>query len=265
MTALEILSYDIIEDSFYNVFKPVYIVQSVLGTVRFKFKDKFISGTTIFQRVYSTIAMCVSVYCLTYISICVFPNISVNEKILRYIQVCIINFSYISLVLNNSFLNRNINKEIYVKLQKIDRLLKIREEDKCYKFLRNYNYVGCAVLFAFYFAWIFVFAYTFLDKIQDMIMTFVAFYAFSVEDLEVVNFIFVIKYLELRAKYINTVLEETITIRFCKDIHRYRSNNKDDTCRLFYAYHEIAETYHLMQHLYRPFVSMHINIFFLEL
>ncbi|GBP79132.1 hypothetical protein EVAR_100094_1 [Eumeta japonica] len=53
MASLENFNSDILDDDFVKIFKPLHCVQALLGTVRVRIQHKYISSTSISQRIYS--------------------------------------------------------------------------------------------------------------------------------------------------------------------------------------------------------------------
>ncbi|XP_063823690.1 uncharacterized protein LOC135073439 [Ostrinia nubilalis] len=127
----EYLSKDILEEDFLKTFTPYHICQKVLGSCRVNAKNRFVTAPTRWQRGYT-------VFCMTLLTLCyvkmflIFTekfsdNVNISFLIVTMLIVQVIIFT--SNLIHVRFLTCHDNIEFYIKMQEIDRIMKI-DKDK---------------------------------------------------------------------------------------------------------------------------------------
>lgn len=127
MNPVEYLSKDIMEEDFLKCFLPYHILQQILGTCRVDAKNRFVTEPTRLQRLYSLCGM-VMIYGLYYGWVYDYLNTLTDCPKLIYFYVThtvIQTFIAACNVLHTRFFNGSANVQFYIKMQEIERLLKI--------------------------------------------------------------------------------------------------------------------------------------------
>nr|WCC57912.1 gustatory receptor 42 [Papilio memnon] len=124
---------DILDDDFVQIFKPIHIMQYLLGTLQVKIKYGFVTTTSYGYDVFS-----IFVWLIHIISMFVFIVYceSSTDSILTdfYLKLGhILNGLIIAMVTIKNFYNGNSSSQLYVKLQKIDRDLGMKNSIKLNK------------------------------------------------------------------------------------------------------------------------------------
>lgn len=247
------------ENGFIKVFKPLFIVQSVIGSMTVSFKDNLICPKFWYQRLYSC----------AFLIVCVTAAISFNsvlfskhsnwsiEIFLEWSHLATSLFLSCSVIVINNFVNLKSNYKLFVILERIDEDLRITGNEKHYRVITRLNYG-------------FVFIITILSVIRDIIIEFgnsglgymylyVPTIVFlSVHDMEAFCFVGIIVYLIIRVKYINAMLCRMGEVKWRSLKHLESSVI---IRKLFLGYRHILTAYCLIEKNYGHFVSILINYF----
>ncbi|XP_045533995.1 uncharacterized protein LOC123721025 [Papilio machaon] len=117
------LSMDILDDDFVQIFKPIHMMQYLLGTMQVKIKYGFVTTTS-----YGYDVFCIVVWLIHIMSLFIFIVYcdSSTDSILTDFYLKLghtLNGLIIATVTIKNFCNGNSSSQLYVKLQKIDREL----------------------------------------------------------------------------------------------------------------------------------------------
>lgn len=266
MVELECYNVDILEDDFIKIFKPIHLSQIVVGTIRMNLKDKFVSECTKIQKAYSMILIIfvtsVSIYQL------IFDNseykIARRQKYfyLESVYIAFTTLMYVIVVINNKYFNCTKNAKLYVSLQKINRILKLRIKEQSNRSNYKFNKFGCIILIMTY---ILISLNSLFSLNLFMYLWFIAQIIVGAGgDLEMLNLYSILNYLNVRIKCINDMVNDLNSERnkcACRkcSIHYVQSNNdyiQIDTYLLVKAFKEIIKTYCILKQNYRFYVSI---------
>nr|WCC58027.1 gustatory receptor 42 [Papilio xuthus] len=127
------LSMDYLDDDFVQIFKPIHLMQYLLGTLQVKIKYGFVTTTTYGYDIFSIFVWLIHIMSLF---IFIFYCESSTDSILTdfYLKMGhILNGIIIAMVTIKNFCNGNSSSQLYVKLQKIDTDLGIKNSIKLNK------------------------------------------------------------------------------------------------------------------------------------
>lgn len=242
----EFLIHHIIEEEFFNIFRPIYIIQTILGSVRVHYKDKYISGTTVRQKIYGFIVTLIalhSFYFLNYkLEINNYDKDTIFAKTIQFIPMIFMCFS---VIISNVFTQTKSNTSIYVAMQNVDRTLKLLGEEDYIKMFRR-NLISCVTMFTIYIIMSLSFIITKyqMNSFFNNIVIFLGYMVYSIEDFELLAFLSIINFLHLRIQHLNNMMNKLIMFESTKFDEHFAE-----------AYQSIADVYKLLQRLYRLYVS----------
>lgn len=251
MNSLEILRYHLIDDEFIKIFQPIIISQAFLGSARIRVKNKYISGTTSLQKLYSIFLVLATILYKLFVDLRT-SNIN-NEHQTASTLDCLAIGQLISIyadlsirVLSDSFLYGDCNANMYVVLQQIDRSLKLNIINGKYKNMYKNNLIGVILILSVY---ILILIWYFNWYGWDTIL----FIVFASEEIELLSFLSIIRFLYLRLSYINNFMDKKIKVKWQKYIREDEQIfSNDDVLK---GFHNLAMAYYLTQKLYAIYVS----------
>lgn len=250
MSNLEFLSYDMVDDEFFKMFKPQYWVMSVLGSVRFKYKDKFVSSTSPLQKLYSLLMTLLVIYSLYYISFQLFTSnldyfLHGNINKVQFINLTLM---YVIIMVGNKCIYAKRNAELIVTLQHVDRILNKSNEN--YMLLYRRNMILCTAVVIFYIIWYVMFCFGLLHNMYQYAMAAAGLTGFLVEDFEIFHFSSLLIFLRMKIDQINEVMKN-------KTSKKLEAVEDDDVwSRLVESYKELARAFNLLQQIYGPYVGL---------
>lgn len=257
MASLEMMSFNLIDDIFFRMFHPLYLIQTVLGSVRFQYKNKFISEKSILQKVYAAFVCFVGTISLCYIVFVVEANFLKDVKMIIFKVLSLLNFSYITLsyitiIININFFNGHSNAELYVILQNIDRNLRIDFHAYEYIYERNKFIVIFVILFyAIWFIWNFVVHI----NMRIVIPSIIFYTAYSAYDYESISFTNILKLLTSRIQHINKTLLSCNNTKLIR-ISYLNQDTRINICKdILKAMRDVSIAYQLLQKNYGTYVS----------
>lgn len=250
----------LIEDDFFEIFKPLYLLQLVLGCTRIYVKDKFVSGTTVWQKIYALVVMSAVFY--SQVSVILSNKIlSTIEHIPKFYYLHLIDygnrsFLYIIIVLKNSFFDGQINSEIYVVLQNIDRSLKINgaHVNSSYKYLFWRNIIRMLFMTMLYI--LACSTLLMMVNFDNFILTFIALISMIIEDFEMLGYGNILTLLHLRVGYMNKIMEDMLD----KEINNKKIIKSKVLIEFVNAFEGVALAYTNLQYLYKYYVSTYLDI-----
>lgn len=265
MADLECYNTHILEEDFIKLFKPIHIGQALVGTIRMKIKYRFVSKCSQMQKAYSLLLIPLTTFfCIQ--EVITSMNIKENQgnrKIYMENGLLIVStVTYAITVINNKYFNCTKNAELYLSMQKIDRILKLTINGQFNR--RNYrsNVAGCIFIWITY---IIPLIYTIFTSNLNLYIL-IAFMTQVISgaglELEMMNMISILYYLVLRLKSINKIISH-INSDECvcetKLLHIVKQNNDNlqiDVRALVKAFKEIIETYSLFKNNFKFSVSV---------
>ncbi|KAJ0179446.1 hypothetical protein K1T71_005158 [Dendrolimus kikuchii] len=124
---IENLTVDILDDDFVNIFKPILFVQRVMGTLRINIKHGFVTNTSLLYKIYSFLIWIVNTFAIIdYTQHCakqfdvMIPFSPVRMGTLLYFAASAI------VAWRNNIWSKERNCQLYVKLQKLERALRMK-------------------------------------------------------------------------------------------------------------------------------------------
>lgn len=129
MMKSEYVSRDIFEESYLKMFSPFRVIQFVLGSCRVDANNRFVTSPTKGQKIYTIF------YLLSVVSLHVFVNFKYLVRlypypIAYYLSVIGTLFQcgiFASSIIHVRFINNDMNVKFYLRMQDIDRKLKIEK------------------------------------------------------------------------------------------------------------------------------------------
>ncbi|XP_072941888.1 uncharacterized protein [Epargyreus clarus] len=125
----EYLSKDILEEESIKSFAPIRILQIFYGTCRVDVRHRFVTAPTVWQKCYSI--FCIISVILSHLNLMYMYGhyTSRNIRCTVTIWIIVILVTNTSNLIHNRFFNGEANAKFYVKLQKIDRIMKIDKNE----------------------------------------------------------------------------------------------------------------------------------------
>lgn len=124
---IENLTLDILDDEFINIFKPILFVQGVMGTLRVNIKHGFVMNTSFFYKVYSIILLIINAFAFVDYSQNCAKQFDKKASFSPITVGTLFNFAASGIVgLRNNILKKESNCQLYVKLQKLERELRMK-------------------------------------------------------------------------------------------------------------------------------------------
>lgn len=263
MSSLEKLSYDLIDDEFFMIFKPVYITKCILGSTRFNIKDKFISAPTIKQKILTVLMIAMSSWAgyFTFTSKAYDVFLSGKSSLyllnLGILQFFLTYMLYLAVMIPNAFFNRNQNIVLFIQLRNIDRYLKLDKYKGSYKNQFNKTFVVIMAIILFHVIW-FIWYIIFHKTTKEFLFIGVGFIAFIVIEIEMIDFGNILQFLILRLTYINKLLKEKVEFKWRNLIKTSASDvkSKEVSVNFFKAFEGVILAYDMLQTLYGIYVSI---------
>lgn len=119
---------DMLDKNVINIFKPIFYMQGFLGSLRVNFKYRFITPPHFMQQICSIIIWSVNIISMIHY-IVFFNSESTMTDLSVKLGVAINGSTCAVIAFQNNFLSGNLNSQLFVKLQGIERELKINLEE----------------------------------------------------------------------------------------------------------------------------------------
>lgn len=262
MAGLEHLNSDIVEDEFIRIFKPIHLTQEILCSIRVKIKHKFISVCSIKQILLTLITLVytlISVFFLVEYSE-IFNNKDISQHIVTCIQSSTTMIMYIMLMLSNKFMNTKQNSKMYVTMQKIDRILKMNNIEKLYKYQFMLN--SLMIIISFSYIFIYLSISTTVYKTKVLISIILSTIPGVVDELECLNFFSVLYFLVVRVKVVCKSMNVVNSDKCVGKSNWFHFVEEHDVCvkvdgrKLTKATEEIVKAYTMLRKNYSFYVSI---------
>ncbi|XP_063530689.1 uncharacterized protein LOC134741727 [Cydia strobilella] len=125
---MEKLSSDILEDDFIKIFEPIHGIQYLAGFHRVKIEHKYVTAPSLYYQIYSSIVWAVIIIAVVYFELnCEIELEGISNVYTFQISQFIIVMINAVIAFRNNFCDGSLNSQIYVKLQKIDRVVKMHD------------------------------------------------------------------------------------------------------------------------------------------
>ncbi|XP_075972492.1 uncharacterized protein LOC142974211 [Anticarsia gemmatalis] len=124
---IEYLSKDILDEEFIKSFRPMYRFQLLIASCRVNVKHWFVTSPSFFQRCH-TILSIIGILGLDYLTIMKYSLIMLDNSTIYNLSTCVTalqTLTFFCNVIHVRFVNGDENAEFFVKLQQIDRCMKL--------------------------------------------------------------------------------------------------------------------------------------------
>lgn len=125
---IESLSKNILSKEFIKSFRPIYYFQLLIASSRLNIKDSFVTSPSLLQKCYTVLSV-IGILALDFVTI---QNNSLLHKIesstIYYLSSCVTvlqTLTFICNIFHVRFMNGRENADFFVKLQQIDRCMKL--------------------------------------------------------------------------------------------------------------------------------------------
>nr|WCC57853.1 gustatory receptor 42 [Papilio machaon] len=209
------LSMDILDDDFVQIFKPIHMMQYLLGTMQVKIKYGFVTTTSYGYDVFCIVVWLIHIMSLfTFIVYCE----SSTDSILTDFYLKLghtLNGLIIATVTIKNFCNGNSSSQLYVKLQKIDRelciknLIKLNKRTSVISTVFVGMFVICSVLWS-----ILLYFYVMNSKVSCAVVFIVELPILS-NYMDIILIFFQMYFIVIRFGCVVTILEENFHKHIC--------------------------------------------------
>ncbi|XP_041973370.1 uncharacterized protein LOC121729048 [Aricia agestis] len=149
----EYLSRDILEDGLVRSFAPIRVLQTALGSARVDAKYRFVTSPTLGQKVYTAALMLAATVSYVTTVYCYISHFK-HHSYLRYLCQIGMSLHYVThaaSIIHSRFLNNESNVRFYVKLQEIDRSMRIDRTSYFHDMLYRINLMNTLLYTVMYF------------------------------------------------------------------------------------------------------------------
>ncbi|XP_059045691.1 uncharacterized protein LOC131841392 [Achroia grisella] len=148
----ENLFQDIIDEDFIKIFQPINTVQSFLGFNRVDIKLRFVTSKTKFWKFYSILLLLINLLCFYDIVLNYEFNFTAfSSSIFFKLGITFHQILTIVIMWRNNFLNNNINSQLYVKLQNVDRVLNMHNQNSLNRKFSLLSFISLCLILIFEF------------------------------------------------------------------------------------------------------------------
>ncbi|XP_061706735.1 uncharacterized protein LOC133517435 [Cydia pomonella] len=143
----EYLSYDILDEKFIRLFQPYRVVQKILGSCRVDIKYRFVTPPTLLQKLYTITCITMTIISTNNVQQ-IYSTIFYSEHEMTSLWtsgICGLLGVFSLSILHARFFNNERNVQLYIKMQEIDRIMKLGKNEQIYH--QHYKY-NRAVVFA---------------------------------------------------------------------------------------------------------------------
>lgn len=140
----EYVSQDILEENFVRCFSVFHIIQELLGTCRVRIRHRFVSEPTVYQKFYTCICTLITAFSnVVFIKSLFMDSFSPTSLVYKVGVIgMIVQFSqYFINTIHIRFFNTEANIQFYLKLQELDKKLKISDNNLLYDVSYNRHFV----------------------------------------------------------------------------------------------------------------------------
>ncbi|CAK1578538.1 unnamed protein product [Parnassius mnemosyne] len=205
---LDELSAHILDKDFVKIFQPVHLIQYVLGSLYVKIQYGFATKSSSRYNVFSFFVWIIHILSLTiFVTYCEATSDSMLTDF--YLKLYhILNGSIIVIITIKNFCKGNLNSELYVKLQKIDRDINMKDARKSNKRMFIFSTIVVVISVVFTIIWAIV--------LNKYIMEGFCPVAFMVQlpvlsnYMDIILIAYKMYFMVIRFEYINSMLKEKL-------------------------------------------------------
>lgn len=209
MGSVEYLSKDILEEGFLKTFYPYHFFQKILGSCRVDARNRFVTAPTIWQRVYTTFCLVILIFVFVRFIIGYYEQFNSDKPTLFYLVTAMVTVKlgiYFSNLIHVRFFNGESNMKLYIKMQEVERLMKI-DKDKTLNSLQYKVNLGTVIFVA-------VLAFVHLICFVIGIIEATSFYTYvcceTTFTLEISHCSNIVLFFAMRIRYINAIISNHI-------------------------------------------------------
>lgn len=206
MCPLENLTQDILEENLVKCFSPFHVAQIIFGTNRIVIKDRFITNTSAWQRLYTMLCLIMIGISASYF-IAFYKHFFSDNFVLCFIFTRVIDLQYLIYfgnLVQVKFFRPKDNIKIYLLLQKIDRILHLDGYDFLNKrhFILNLIVTVSIIVCNSICFWLYNFS-----LVDEPIHTTILFsFAIVAVYIEILAMLSLIYYLAIRLHFLNHII-----------------------------------------------------------
>lgn len=195
---------DILDDEFIDIFKPIFYFLTIFGMRGVTIKDKFATPASILNKAYCITFLLVNISCVVYSFRFCTSRYSDMTSDLPYKAGVVLNASINAFTAVRSVFHCGFTtSQLYVKLQRIERVLKMRDAKNSNKILARTT----AVVSVFFLLVLLVFIISFNRVIDGFCPTAYGASAInSMNHVQMLLIIIILSFLLQRARYLNETL-----------------------------------------------------------
>lgn len=204
---MEDLSADILNDDFIRIFKPIFFVLRILGLLRVNIKHRYPTAPSTWYHVYSNTFWILNTFCVAYFLLrCEngFGSPYANSSL--KLGALMNGINGVLLVFRNNIRRGNKIGQMYVKLQKMERYLNMKNSKSLNKQLERQSTFTIVSACFFSILWIILYKLLLMNSmcipLMVIMITGVGLHT------EMIEIYFIIKLITTRVNYINDVLRQ---------------------------------------------------------
>ncbi|XP_063374997.1 uncharacterized protein LOC134662655 [Cydia amplana] len=243
---MEKLSSHILEDDFIKIFEPIHWVQYLAGFHRVKIEHKYVTAPSLYYQIYSSVVWALNIIFAIYFELnCEIKLEGISTVHTLQIGEFIIVMINAVIAFRNNFSDGTLNSQIYVKLQKIDRVVKMHAAVNYNRKMYLFSALLAIVIPVFWCIGIYKFNTTFMVSVCPSLF-FVQFstVASYMENVLAATILFL---LANRLNYANVTLEKEAKRLRGANISlvasQYYRDKEQDQGKLVFAIHYILDSW----------------------
>ncbi|XP_073967440.1 uncharacterized protein [Choristoneura fumiferana] len=204
---MEELSSEILEKDLIKMFRPVHTLQSWLGFQRVKIKHRFVTAPSVYYQFYSSTIWLLSIIATADFVFYCETNLQALTSVvfLKYGFLVNVLINAVSAWRNN-FHNGNLNSQLYVKLQKIDRIFKMKGAATSNQKMYSYSLTITVIFVILWFSCILILNDIAMKSLCPSVLFLQIMGVGSYMEIILVSLM--LKFLSLRLDHMNTILEK---------------------------------------------------------
>lgn len=204
---IESLSGDMLSDDFIRIFQPVFLILRVMGLLRVNIMFRYPTAPTILYQLYSIAFWLFNMACVAYYLLnC--ENVFESQYAKSTLKIGVIMNAINGTLLtfrNNSYKSNKMG-QMFVKLQKIERCLKMKNSTSSNKQFSNQTSLLVWISGALSIFWLLILNGLFMQRTCAALL--VTLFMGVAIHIEVAQGTFIIRLITVRVNYINNLLHE---------------------------------------------------------
>lgn len=271
----EFLSNDILEENYIRSFAPLHWFQMILGSCRIDARDRFVTIPTLSQKAYSIVLSVIILILYITVGIITHSHVHYYRGIwfLTIFSLVLHYIVYICNIIHTRFMNNEDNIRFYIKIQDLDKIMKIEKNKYFHDYLFDINKYSVIVL-CIYTVIIYLSDIIHNNSMHASIAVLGLFCTQCSSTLECLYFSNLIVYLCVRLRFINAIIinyidSATDTKNIPKQLTKFptvklmrhlATEHKFSDCETDVYIKEILNLLHSFQNLYRFQVSINYRL-----